>query len=267
MSAIRLIALDIDGTLFNSQHQITPLTEQSLIRAYAQGIQIVFATGKTRYSVEPLLARLGWPAPGVFVQGLLVVKGDGSTLYQRLLEPEVAQAVTHFADEKQCPMVAYAGQRLLTNIRDEFTDIFIRYHEPTPEAFGSWSAVLSHTAVNKFILVHTPETINQLRPKLEKLTAGRATIVQALPNMVEVLPPGASKGDGLRRLLAHLQVRPEEVLAIGDGENDIEMLQMAGIGVAMGNAMPSAKAAADYVTLSNDEDGVAHALQKFIGEI
>lgn len=264
MTPIQLVALDMDGTLLNSQHQLSPRNEAMLAELHRRNIPIVFATGKTQHSAVPIIEKLQLQTPGVYVQGLLIANADGSIRYQRTLERPLAEEVAQLAAQLGCAMVAYAGNRLVTNQRNELTDIFIKYHEPVPEAFGSWENAFDHTAVNKFIMISTREHIDEIRPYVEAQINGRATIVQALDYMLEILPHGASKGDGVGRLLDELAIPAAHMLAIGDGENDVEMLQMAGIGVAMANGMPSAKAAADHITLSNDEDGVAVAIERFV---
>ena len=261
---IQLVAIDMDGTLLNSQHQLSPGNEAALRRALAAGVKIIFATGKTRTSAVPIIEKLKLDTPGVYSQGLVITHGDGSILYERTLAAALAHKVAAFAQAATCSMVAYSGPDIVTSVRDPYTDVFINYHEPAPIAYGSWTAVFAARPVNKFIIVSTKERIDQIRPQLEQTIGQEATIVQALDYMVEILPPGASKGDGLRRVLAHLQIDPARVMALGDGENDVEMLQLAGLGVAMGNAMPAAQQAADVITATNDEDGVAQALARFL---
>lgn len=106
--------------------------------------------------------------------------------------------------------------------------------------------------------------IDAVRGDIESQLNGIAAVTTALSGMLEVLPLGASKGDGVSWLLNHLGMSPAGLLAMGDGENDIEMLQLAAVSAAMGNAGPKVKAAADYVMGSNDEDGVAQAIQQFV---
>lgn len=106
--------------------------------------------------------------------------------------------------------------------------------------------------------------IDLIRPTIEAALSGRATCTTALSGMLEVLPVGASKGAGVQWLLNHLGISPSGLLALGDGENDIEMLQLAAVGVAMGNAGPKVKAVADAVTASNDDDGVAKAIHEYV---
>jgi Cof subfamily protein (haloacid dehalogenase superfamily) len=138
------------------------------------------------------------------------------------------------------------------------------YHEPAPEAVGPLENLLDTLTVNKVVFIDEPGNISNLRRQLSRQIGRQVTLVQALDTMLEVLPQGASKGDGLRRLLDFLSISPDHVLAIGDGENDIGMLQLARIGVAMGNAPQEVKAAADYVAGTNDADGVAEAVERFV---
>lgn len=264
MAPIKLIALDLDGTLLNSHHQLTARTEAALKQAMARGIQVILATGKTRISALETIQRLNLTTPGVYLQGLAIFNSDGTIRHQQTLQAEVARLVAEYAEANRCSLVAYNGDRILTESRNPYTDIIIKYAEPTPEAVGPLSRLTDTLPIHKFMFIDEPAKITAIRTELSAQINGVATLTQALHDMLEVLPPGASKGAGLKRLLEDLQVAPEDVLAIGDGENDIEMIQLAGIGVAVGNAMPITKAAADYVVASNDEDGVAEAVERFV---
>ena len=107
----------------------------------------------------------------------------------------------------------------------------------------------------------------EFQAALERLFAGRGQIIQSgLNSLVEVMPLDASKGNALAFILDHLDIAPEETMALGDHCNDLDMLQLAGIGVAMGQAVPMLRTHADYVTGNNDEDGVGHAIQRFVLE-
>jgi Cof subfamily protein (haloacid dehalogenase superfamily) len=261
---IEVIAVDLDGTLMTSKHHISPRTAEALRKAMAMGLKVVIATGKTRVSAEPTIQQLALETPGVFLQGLVIYNADGSLHSEITLDEAVVDQMVSIADAEQFALVAYCGHRLLTAERNANTDRLIPYHEPTPEAVGSLRNVFGHVSINKLLFIDTAERIRPLRARLEAELHGAATVVQALPDMLEILPLGASKGGGVKRLLDALGIDPANMIAFGDAENDIEMLQMAGIGVAMGNASEIAKRAADIITSSNDEDGIADALEKFV---
>ncbi len=257
---ITLIAVDVDGTLLNSHHALTPRVAAAIRACQIAGVHVVIATGKTRSSVEPLLDHLQLDTPGVYSQGLIIHNADGSIRFRRTMEPEQVAQVIAFAQARAMPFLAYSGDRLIVLERSPYTDSITNYGEPLPLLLASFDGV----PVEKFILIHTPETIAPLRHALEQTFDGQLTVVQALDHMIELVPPGSSKGDGLRRVLAALGVAPEQVMAIGDGENDIEMLQLAGLGVAVGNAKPALKAVADVIVADNDHDGVAEAIERFV---
>jgi Cof subfamily protein (haloacid dehalogenase superfamily) len=265
--SIQLIAVDLDGTLLNSAHALTPRTEAALKAAMAQGVQVVLATGKTRFSALGISAQLGLTTPGVFSQGLTVYNGDGTLRYQTALDPAVARRVITFAEDRGFEVVAYASDRLLVRARSNFATLLTEYGEPETEPVGPLQNILDTTPVNKLVMMDAGDVrrVRALRWQLNAQLDGAARLMQAnVPQMVEVLPPGASKGAALRVLLRELKVDAQQVLALGDGENDVEMLQLAGIGVAMGNADPHLKAAADHVVASNDDDGVAEAVERFV---
>ncbi|HEX2619083.1 MAG TPA: Cof-type HAD-IIB family hydrolase [Phototrophicaceae bacterium] len=265
---IKLIAVDLDGTLLNSQHEMTEKTEKALKAAIAQGVKVVLATGKTRHSAEGIIKRLNLTTPGVYLQGLSVHYPDNSVRHQLTLTPDVLRRVITFAEDRGFDVVAYSGTRIMIRAASaSATELTVDYGEPAPDVVGPLQNIVDNTQINKIIVVKRNDArkITALRWQLSmQLDAKKeARLTQALPDMLEILPPGASKGNGLKTLLKELDVKPEEVLAIGDGENDIEMIQLAGIGVAVGNASEKLKAIADYVVASNDEDGVAEAVERF----
>ncbi|MFC1959730.1 HAD family hydrolase [Chloroflexota bacterium] len=264
---IRAIATDLDGTLLTTAHTITPRTERALKQAMQQGVKVIIATGKTAASRELPVRQLGLTTPGVYSQGLVLINADGTIRYQRDMEPAAAHAAIAFAeDECGCNVVVVleAGTRIITNSLSTLTQFMTDHHEQLPTVVPSLREAIKGVPVTKLIIERDPAYIEQTRAALAQRLNNAAELVLSMPQLLEILPPGASKGDGLRRLLADLDIDPVHVLALGDGENDIEMLQMVGIGVAMGNANERVKAATDHITASNDEDGVGLAVEKYI---
>ncbi|MCU0497514.1 MAG: Cof-type HAD-IIB family hydrolase [Anaerolineae bacterium] len=265
---IKLIVTDLDGTLLTSAHQMTERTEQALKAAINQGVKVVLATGKTRHSGNDIIQRLNLTTPGIYLQGISVHYPDNSVKHQQQLDVKVLRRVITFAEDRGFEVVAYSGTRILAARKNPATqDLHTKYHEPEPEIVGSLHNLIGTTTINKLLIIKLgdPRKITALRWQLSKqLDSKEARLVQALPDMLEILPPNASKGAALKTLLRELDIKPEEVLAIGDAENDLEMIQMAGIGVAVGNAIDKLKSVANYVVASNDEDGVAEAVERFV---
>eukprot|EP00878_Enallax_costatus_P001202 GHUV01001344.1.p1 GENE.GHUV01001344.1~~GHUV01001344.1.p1 ORF type:complete len:351 (+),score=61.77 GHUV01001344.1:194-1246(+) len=259
---INIIASDVDGTLLTSQQQLTEGVETAVRQAADAGVPLVVATGKARGPWVPdVLPRLGLELPGVFLQGLLIADKDGNILHSRCLPDDVVLSCIQLAAKHDITLTAYCSDRIFCKEIDEHTNRLLWYKEPTPEPVGDLeSHLLGRIETQKLIFMAPQKVIDVVRPLIEAALAGRATCTTALSGMLEVLPLGASKGAGVSWLLDYLGMDASGLMACGDGENDIEMLQLAAIGVAMGNAKREVVEVADYVVAKNDEDGVAQAI-------
>lgn len=231
-----------------------------------EGVPLIVATGKARGPWVPdVLPRLGSSLPGVFLQGLLIADKDGNILCSRCLPDAVVQLCIRLAAQHSMTLTAYCGDRIFCREIDEHTSRLLWYKEPTPEPVGGLdSHLLGRVEVHKLIFMAPQSAIDAVRSDIEGQLDGIAAVTTALSGMLEVLPLGSSKGEGVSWLLHHLGLSPAGLMALGDGENDIEMLQLAAVSVAMGNAGAKVKGAAGFVTGSNDEDGVAQAIGRFV---
>jgi Cof subfamily protein (haloacid dehalogenase superfamily) len=263
---IRVIALDVDGTLLDSKHALTPRVETALNLASAKGVQIVLATGKTRTSMLKIIEQLKIKSAGIYLQGLAIYDENGDLRHQQTLDPAIARQVITYGEDRGFVMVAYSGERILARVHNkEVEEGLTVHHELAPEVVGPLQNLLGNMSFNKLIACGDPKAIKALRWQLNVQLGGSVRLMQAgIPTMLEIMPPGGSKGAALRQLLKDMKVAPENVMAIGDAENDIEMIKLAGIGVAMGQSHQAVKDAADDVTGTNDEDGVAKAVEKFV---
>ncbi len=268
MTPIELIAIDLDGTLLNSQHQLSDRNAEAVRKAIARGVKVVLITGKTHHSAKSLIEKLGITTPGIYNQGLITAKPDGTVTHQAILDPDVARYIITYAEDRGFNIAVYSGNKILVKrLTPWFEDLCKKYHEPMPEGIGPLQNILSDIPINKVMAVKEgdPQKTKALRWQLEIQLAQTARILQPIfGDMLEVLPPNTGKGTALKQLLKDLGIKPEKAMAIGDGENDIEMLQLAGLGVAMGNAWDIVKAAANTIVGTNDEDGVAQAIEKFV---
>ncbi len=265
---IKLIAIDLDGTLLNSNHEMTERTEKILKAAMATGVKVIIATGKTFLSSREIIKRLGTNTPGIYNQGTVTFNSDGTIHSQQVIDKTLARQVITFAEERDYILGVYSGTRILVRkMTKRMEELTTHYHEPKPEEVGPLQNILDTTLVNKIIAFSPGDArrILALRWQLSMQIGSGARLLSAgIPDELELLPTNASKGTALKVLLKEMGIPASQVMAIGDGENDIEMLELAGLGVAMGNANDHVKSVANVTTKSNDEDGVAEAVEKYV---
>ncbi|MCB9450409.1 MAG: HAD family hydrolase [Anaerolineaceae bacterium] len=267
-NSIQVIAVDLDGTLLNSQHQVSERTEKALKAAIAKGVQVILATGKTAASGRKLTDKLGLKLPGIYTQGTVIYDAEGTLLHQQTFSPALARQVITFAEDRGYNIVLYCGNRLLVRtITGWIATLNSKYGEPVPEVVNGLQNVLDSVPVNKLLAVtdNDPRRVKALRWQLSMQVDGAARMMDSgITGVLEILPPAVSKATALKTMLKDMKVPTSAVMAIGDAENDVEMLQLAGIGVAVGNAAAVVKDVADYVVASNDADGVAEAIERFV---
>ncbi|XP_058189797.1 endoribonuclease YBEY, chloroplastic isoform X2 [Rhododendron vialii] len=268
------IFCDMDGTLLNSQSQITSTTAQALREASSRGLKVVIATGKTRAAAISVLKMVDLAGidgiisefcPGVFVQGLLVYGRQGREIFRSNLDPSLCREAFTYSLKHEIPLIAFSEDSCLTLFGHPLVDtLHTLNHEPKAQIMPSIEHLLAGIDIQKLIFLDTAEGVaTALRPFWAEATKDRATVVQAVPDVLEIVPSGTSKGNGVRMLLDHLGASPEEIMAIGDGENDVEMLELASLGIALSNGSDKAKAVANVIGVSNDEDGVADAIYRY----
>lgn len=264
-SHIKLIALDLDGTLLTSQHQITDRARKAINAAQALGIRVLLATGKTYFSARQLVSELKLTTPSVFGQGTLIYNPDGTIRHQVTLPPDVMRRIIPFAESRGACVSAYSGESILVRQPDARADL-TRFHEPAPKVVGSLINAMNTYPINKLIIAtDEPRQTKALMWQAQQmLGTSVALTMSAVSNQFEILPRDVSKGRAVVSVARELGIDLNHVMAIGDAENDRDMLELVGLGIAMGNAPESLKAAARYVTATNDEDGVAEALEKFV---
>ncbi|TYH12991.1 hypothetical protein ES288_A06G109700v1 [Gossypium darwinii] len=270
----KYIFCDMDGTLLNRKSQVSLTNARALKEASSRGLKIVIATGKARPAAISVLQMVDLAgkdgiisehSPGVFLQGLLVYGINGREIFKRNLDPNVCREAGHYSLEHKVPLVAFCQDCCLTLFNHPLVDtLHTVYHEPKAEIMPSVEHLVTAADIQKLIFFDTAEGIaTNLRPYWSEATKDHASVVQAVSDMLEIVPFGTSKGSGVKLLLDHLGVSSKEIMAIGDGENDMEMLELASLGVALSNGSDKTKAVADVIGVSNDEDGVADAIYRY----
>ncbi|CAN1786925.1 Endoribonuclease YBEY, chloroplastic [Linum perenne] len=210
-------------------------------------------------------------SPGVFLQGLLIYGSEGQEIFRRNLDPSVCREVCQYSLEHKVPLMAFSNDRCFTLFDHPLVDsLHTIYQEPKAEVIPSVEQLVSAADIQvivlfqKLLFIDTADRVaNEVRPYWSEATGRRANVVQAISHMLEIVPVGTSKGSGVQILLDHLGATAEEIMALGDGENDIEMLKLASLGIALRNGSEKTKAVADIIGISNDEDGVADAIYRY----
>lgn len=263
---IRLVALDLDQTLFGTDLVVAPPVRAAIARASRSGAAITIATGRDSRLASRFARELGVTAP--------IICAQGGCIYDHLRDRVLRDA--RLAPDL-VPAILSAAQHYHWNVHFEVADqlYFPRQSNHPPVLFdllrySNWVRVGDLVRdmpepPHKFIItLNRPEDRERIVAEMSSALAQRVTIVPSHPHLVEGLPPGVDKGHGLAWLAGHLGIAQAEVLAIGDSDADAPMIAWAGVGVAMGNGSPAAKAAADWVAPPLDQDGAAAALGRFV---
>ena len=263
---IELIIIDLDGTLLNSNHELSERNKTVVKKAIDNGVKVALATGKTRKSAENIIKELGLNTPGVFVQGLILYNADGTIKSQSKLDPKVARKVIQYSEQQGMDVVIYNGDRLLVKSNKPSVDKLAEFGEPMPKEIGQLLNIVDTTIIHKLMIIADNERhLKKLQWQLNQQVGESVSFTTAaMLTSIEVLPKGASKGNGVRALLRLLNIDAENVMAIGDANNDVEMLELVGLGVAVGNATKKVKEVANQIVGNNDDDGVAEAIERFV---
>jgi len=263
---IKAVVLDLDGALLNDSHTLSDRNRDTIRKVMDQGVKVLLATGKTRYSAASVLAALKLQTLGVYVQGTVVYNEDGSIRHQQTMDTAAVRRIITFAESNGFDIIGYKGDQLFAKHIGSPISYITDWGEPEPKPVGPLVNILSTTTFNKLIIVGgNPQKLKALRWQLNQQVGTQVSFTTtAVETTLEILPKGASKAHGVRQALKDLGIPLENVLAMGDAENDIEMLQMVGLGIAVGNASEATRKAAKEIVASNNEDGVAQALEKFV---
>lgn len=263
----RLIALDLDGTLTNHDKVVTPQTRTTLLKVQEEGVTIVLASGRPTYGIESVAECLQLDRCGGYILsyngGKIVDAKTHEELFVQYLPTDVIPVICHYAQEHHHALLGYSGTEIITETPD---DSYVKEESRINKMnIRKVDCLTDHLESHptKLLMTGDPSDMIKAEEELYSVLGDRMEVFRSAPFFLELVPKGIDKAQSLLRLLEKLSLSPTDMIAFGDGYNDLSMLQLAGMGVAMANAAPEVKTGADYVTLSNEEDGVAAAIEHF----
>ncbi len=266
----KAVFLDMDGTLLRKDHSVSQATVDTIQTLTQKGIPVILVSARPLNAVLPTFKTLGLPAhyPIITLNGGYIVEAE-----QPIFTAEVALPVVTTIAREVRPFgatIAYYVQReWFSEVSDAWTTYEQRIQEvkltvaPIEELIRGWAD--RKVAPNKMMVMSEAENISKIQQHLRSLYEGQLNIYPSKPTYLEVMDVAGSKSKAVAFIGARLGISPSEIIAMGDNYNDREMLQFAGMGVAMGNAPDDIKAISDMITDTNNEDGVRKALEKLFG--
>jgi tRNA threonylcarbamoyl adenosine modification protein (Sua5/YciO/YrdC/YwlC family) len=263
---VRLLALDLDGTIIGDGVQVSPRVREALRRALDAGVRVTLASGRPFGQMRLLASDLGIHEPLICYQGAVVQDpGSAEVYFRRGVPLHLAREFVDFAHQRGWELCAFVDERLYVENVTPLVRFYAEYGPIKEELnpVGDLGAFLSRDPI-KLIVVIDVEQAARVNDLLQERFAGRLRIVRSFDCFVEGTNLAASKGQALSFLAQKLGVAQAETMAIGDNDNDADMVAWAGLGVAMGNASPKVKAAAEYVAPPIEEDGAAEAIERFV---
>ena len=255
MSEYKMIVLDLDGTLTNRNKEITPKTKETLMKAQEQGKIVVLASGRPTYGVMPLAEELHLEDYGGYILsfngGIIMNCKTKEVVFSRQIPAESNGQIIDLAQEHNVSILTYENRTLLTNRpEDQYVQLESRINtlKIIPMTIEELKAHVTFS-VPKFLMTDDGDYLAMVEPKVKAALGKNFSVYRSDPFFLEILPKGIDKAQSLERLLAVIGVKREEMIACGDGYNDLTMVQYAGLGVAMGNGVLPVRKAADYITL------------------
>lgn len=264
---IKLLAVDIDGTLVTKNKELTEITKNAIKKYIKGGGKFAIATGRPNKGIERYIDELNLHELGGYVisyNGSRIFDAKtGELLYQKNLKPSQLPQIFDAAEKYNINLTTYKGDTAVTEKADDkYFNLEVSINKLSVKRVTDLKKEITYP-IPKFLITGESEYLIEIEKRLKKDLFG-VSVFRSEPFFLEITPNGVDKGEAFLWLSDYMGIMQNETMACGDGFNDITLLKAAGTGVAMENAQDITKNSADFVTLSNDENGVAYAINKFI---
>lgn len=268
MNKYKVLVLDLDGTLTNSKKEISERNKAALMAAQKKGIIIILASGRPTYGIVPLAEELELAKYDGYILsfngGTIINWKTKEVIHEAKIAGEIVPHLYSDATRNGVTIISYANEHIITeNKDDKYVAIEAHLNKMKVKQVESFTETISHDTP-KCLIVGDEHILKILEKEMQNKYGHSMSIYRSEPFFLELMPQNIDKAQSLKKLLYHLEIDSEQMIACGDGFNDLSMIEFAGLGVAMQNAQQKVKDASNYITLSNDEDGVAHVVDKFI---
>lgn len=268
MTEEKVLVLDIDGTLTNSQKEISENTKRGIRTVLEHGHKVILASGRPtpgmrRYEKELELEKYGGYLLS-FNGARIVECRTGQIVYQRTLPLAIIPGLCAYAKQNGCGLVTYFGDHIVSAFEpDEYVELESRINGMPIRVVQNFKHYVDFE-INKCLMTAPVEKAAEVEKELAAKYGDMVSVYRSEPFFIEIMPKNVDKATSLDRMLQSVGLTRENAICCGDGFNDISMIQYAGTGVAMGNAQPAVKEVADYITGTNDEDGLVQVIDEFI---
>ena len=266
----KLIATDLDGTLVTDDKNLTDRTIENVKKALKKNVKIMISSARAFYRLERYIDELDLRRENQYTicfNGAMIVENiTGEVLYSKNLDKQEVNELISLGKQLNVPIMLYSKN---AHSAEEIPEVIQKNKNSKGlnlkiENFNKLDFDKEENYIYKIVFMDKPERIIEIRNNLSKEIINQYEVTSSIPEYIEFVKKGIKKSEAIKFIMNKCKIEQEEVIAIGDGENDIEMLRFAGLGVAMGNADNYVKENADYITTSNNDDGVGNVIEKFI---
>lgn len=263
---IKLVATDLDDTLLRDDLTLSERVIEAIRQAKEQGIYVTFATGRMPASARLYAEQLGLDVPIITYNGAMIQEAiSRKILYRKVIPVELARELISFLSGAEVHFHMYRGDHVYVQKMNDWSAAYAEKTKvPVEEANLMEILKEEKEGIEKIIIFGSPEELAVWRTKFSENFPRQLHLTSSKSYFLELNHPEVNKGNTLLTFAQGLGIKQEEIMAIGDSLNDIEMIRCAGLGVAMGNARQEVKEVADVVTASNQEDGVAKAIEDYV---